>query len=142
MKERLIKLLEHCSCHYSPPCDRECAVCHNVEMHEKEIENIADHLLANGVIVPPCKIGDTVYSITECSCENIDGAYTECEFYGYGEDDRICAIPNGAKCPNQYRIMECYVTEGNILMFTRMCGETVFLTREQAEKALAERNKS
>lgn len=26
-------------------------------------ETIADHLLANGVIVPPCKVGDTVYSI-------------------------------------------------------------------------------
>ena len=24
-------------------------------------ENIADDLLANGVIVPPCKVGDTVY---------------------------------------------------------------------------------
>lgn len=23
--------------------------------------NMADHLLANGVIVPPCKVGDTVY---------------------------------------------------------------------------------
>ena len=26
-------------------------------------ENIADDLLANGVIVPPCKVGDTVYCI-------------------------------------------------------------------------------
>ena len=24
-------------------------------------QNIADHLIANGVIVPPCKVGDTVY---------------------------------------------------------------------------------
>ena len=24
----------------------------------------ADHLLANGVVVPPCKVGDTVYLIT------------------------------------------------------------------------------
>lgn len=24
-------------------------------------EQIADHLIANGVIVPPCKVGDTVY---------------------------------------------------------------------------------
>ena len=26
-------------------------------------EIIADHLLANGVVVPPCKVGDTVYFI-------------------------------------------------------------------------------
>jgi hypothetical protein len=103
---------------------------------------LADHLLAEGVIVPPCKVGQTVYSITECSCEDIDGVHTECEFYGYGEDDRICLIPNGAKCPYQYRIMECYVTEANILMFTRMWGKTVFLTREEAEKALAERSEN
>jgi hypothetical protein len=25
-------------------------------------EQIADHLLANGVVVPPCKVGDTVYA--------------------------------------------------------------------------------
>ena len=99
----------------------------------------ADHLLAAGCILPPCKVGDTVYSITECSCEDIDGANTECEFYGYGEDDRICSIPNGAKCPYQYRILERYVTETHILMFTRMWGKTVFLTKEEAERALAER---
>lgn len=28
-----------------------------------EGERIADHLLDNGVIVPPCKVGDTVYEI-------------------------------------------------------------------------------
>lgn len=99
-------------------------------------EKIADHLLANGVIVPPCKVGDTVYSITECSCEDIDGVHTECEFYGYGIDDRICTIPNGARCPYQYRIIECYVTEFNILMLTRQWGKKVFLTREEAERAL------
>ena len=105
----------------------------------ERINDLADHLLDNGVLVPPCKVGDKVYSITECSCENIDGVHTECEFYGYGEDDRICTVPNGSKCPYQYRIKECCVMEMNILMFTRVWGKTVFLTREEAEKALAER---
>lgn len=109
-------------------------------IHESDLSldsvRLADHLLANGVIVQPCKVGDTVYSITECSCEDIDGVHTECEYYGYGIDDRICTIPNGAKCPYQYRIMECYVTEANILMFARKWGKTVFLTREEAERAL------
>lgn len=26
---------------------------------------IADHLLANGIIVPPCKVGDTLYVISQ-----------------------------------------------------------------------------
>lgn len=104
-------------------------------------EVVADYLLDNGIIAPPCKVGDIVYSIQECSCEDIDGVHTECEFYGYGADDRICAIPNGEKCPYQYRVVECYVMELNILMFTREWGKTVFLTREDAEKALAERGR-
>ena len=33
--------------------------------------NIADHLLANGVIVPPCAAGDTAYFITV----NAEGEY-------------------------------------------------------------------
>ena len=31
-----------------------------------QAEYVADHLLANGVIVPPCKVGDTVYHIAKC----------------------------------------------------------------------------
>ena len=30
-------------------------------------EDLADYLLANGVIVPPCKVGDMVYRIAEDS---------------------------------------------------------------------------
>lgn len=50
MRDRLIELLEQKSCAYMP-CDRECGECHNVEMYDDSIESIADHLLANGVIV-------------------------------------------------------------------------------------------
>lgn len=30
---------------------------------DKSINAIADHLLENGVIVPPCKVGDVVYFV-------------------------------------------------------------------------------
>lgn len=93
-------------------------------------------------IVLPCKVGDIVYIITECSCEDIDGVHTECEFYGYGTDDRICTIPNGAKCPYQYRVVECVATDMNILAFARRLSKTVFLTKEEAEKALKEREQN
>lgn len=87
-------------------------------------EAIADHLLANGVILPPCKVGDTVYSIEK------------------GIDHQIF-------------IGEVYETtkrrEGFWFRYTRRgyftgassfddIGKTVFLTKEDAEKALKERS--
>lgn len=88
----------------------------------------------------PCKLGDTVYWIMECSCLNIDGVYSKCEFYGYEPDYEadceICNRPEGTKCPHQYRISEGRAREMNILMIARNLGKTVFLTREEAEKAL------
>ena len=72
-------------------------------------EEIADYLLANGVIVPPCKVGDKVYWIFEPPFDDV----TEKEIV---EDEFWWA------------------------MFEDF-GKTVFLTREEAEKALAERSK-
>lgn len=88
------------------------------------------------LVVLPCKLGDTVYCITECSCENIDEVYTKCEFYGYGTDDMICTRPSGTKCPYQYRVSEYRATEMNIFIFVRQWGKRAFATREEAEKAL------
>lgn len=41
----------------------------NMQLLGKSIEEGVDFLISEGVIVPPCKVGDTVYVIT--SCENI-----------------------------------------------------------------------
>lgn len=48
-KNRLIELLED-TLH-----EWEC------DVQTETLSQIADHLIANGVIVPPCKVGDTVY---------------------------------------------------------------------------------
>lgn len=104
------------------------------------VEQIADYLIEHGVIVPPCKVGDAVYFLTEASCESIDGVYTVCEHYVCGEDDMLCNLKDGEKCPYQYRIMKGTALEMNIFMIAREIGKTVFLTREEAEKALAERS--
>lgn len=90
-------------------------------------EVIAEHLLANGVIVPPCKVGDTVYAIfgafqdhiAKCMvnefCIEKSGVYAVVDVY-YGDfvARRSRAIPIG-----------CF-------------GVYAFLTREEMEKALAE----
>ena len=55
MRDRLIEFLKKKYDHF---CD-QCGV--NKDSHY--IENLADYLLENGVIVPPCKVGDTVYFV-------------------------------------------------------------------------------
>lgn len=113
--------------------------CH---LNNVRIEDIADYLLANGVIVPPCKVGQTVYSLRETSCEDIDGAHTECEHYGFGTDDRICTLEKPQKCPYKYRVFKCLVTEYNLLSHSRQWGKTLFLTKEEAEERLKKINES
>ena len=82
------------------------------------VEEIADYLLANGVIVPPCKVGDKVY-------------------YPSGSFDRIFE-----KTVDEILISEnesdvgCYIHFASTYMPFENIGKTVFLTKEEAEKAL------
>jgi hypothetical protein len=106
MRDRLIRLINHCT---------SCEECRD--------EDIADHLLANGVIVPPCKVGDTVYSIVE----GIDFVLVG-EVYEYVVGREHFVFRSTRKG---------YFT----LAFTEIdIGKTVFLTRGEAEKALAKRS--
>lgn len=63
MRNRLIKLLKQAEKQQSLN-----AVCGDIDSlidSPKGAEFIADYLLANGVVVPPCKVGDMVYFIIE-----------------------------------------------------------------------------
>ena len=84
-------------------------------------ETISDYLLANGVIVPPCKVGDTVYYIPLFENHIIE-----------------CIVAQIAKVPFTESEMSfcCY---GGFSFDMRSWDKTVFLTREEAEKALKER---
>ena len=83
-------------------------------------QNVADHLLANGVIVPRVKAGQTVWFPSEYH----EGAYpitiTHLEIY---EEEIILYSQGGG----EWRDADI--------------GKTLFLTKEEAEKALAERSK-
>ena len=144
MRDRLIELIEE--------WDRQ-----------NEIESIADYLIANGVIVvdtaavsvenrplisqclgrpldeiielvqakkdgrvivPPCKVGDTVY----CIIPKCNAPYNYCSYNGgYGT----------ARCGKEP--CKAYIKEISFsLSDIENIGKTVFLTREQAECALAE----
>lgn len=82
---------------------------------------IADYLLANGVIVPPCKVGDTVYSINKTALK------------GHWEDNRYIV--------DEWSALKVCEIPFSLTLWE--CGWSgIFLSREKAEKALAERSKN
>jgi hypothetical protein len=82
--------------------------------------HIADHLLANGVIVPPVRVGDKIYMLVT--------KHTHSFTYSCGKMQRN---------ENQHTfIKQTYLMESNFFKVIRAFGKTVFLTREDAEKAL------
>ena len=92
---------------------------------QQRCEEIADYLLKNGAIVLPCRVEDTIYVVsngTIIETEVLKVAYEESiEHSGY--------VSQGV-----------YAVVGNTLQrfdFSEF-GKTVFLTREEAEKALKE----
>ena len=93
------------------------------------IERQVDYLLANGVILPPCKVGDKVYKITRNKVK-------ECEvvFIGISADE---------KC-SYFNFVENYADgtfKQSYSMVFEVIGKTVFLTKEKAEEKLKELNK-
>lgn len=102
-RERLIEFLKLDPCPSPYLCDENCKYANLERCYE---ERTADLLLEHGVIVLPCKVGDTLY------CESaIKGHITY------------------LKAPDPEWIFE------NREIF----GKEIFLTREEAERALKER---
>ena len=82
-------------------------------------EEIADHLLAEGVIVPPCKVGSTVYTISRKHLKK-----WKVHFVGYNSQGEF-----------KMHIATEKFTE-MIEVWSYDIGQIVYLTREEAEKAL------
>ena len=92
--------------------------------HFNSLELIADHLLANGVIVLPCKLGEKLYGIF-----GLGSSYSIYEL-----QDDMMSIFSSHSGNILFSYDENYVDPDCI-------GKSIFLTREEAEKALAERRK-
>ena len=91
-------------------------------------ENIVDDLMANGVIVPPCKVGDTVYCFSH---RPFNRSVISNEVY---EAHVVRIVTNHFGTSLVIQIHNRYgVTE--VPQITDF-GKTVFLTREEAERAL------
>lgn len=118
-RDRLIELIcdkiqdGHCIgyCNH-PPCN--------------QCKDLADYLIANGVIVPPCKVGDTVYVI-----------YPDLRYNWGNKELKILELKVHA-----FRYFNNIMTveirgDGNYITWDISCfGVSVFLTPEEAEKAL------
>lgn len=144
MKERLIELIKSSSQY----------VCEDAYL----VERIADHLLANGVIVLPCAVGDTVYQIVYCRCGNPQcyeqghcwKTTTKATPKSYGH---IMKLQMGKRLvPDPfYGLKTAYVPKGTIchkiyqksfdLKMLAEVGKTIFLTKEEAEAELLKRSK-
>lgn len=126
MKERLIELIGEFVDIDRPP------------FGIKWVEFLADHLLANGVIVPPVKVRQKVWLI------GYTGTLVEknpCVIEG-----EVYAITISELNYKFRGVFECRAEingEGEWfdLLFDEV-GKTVFLTQEEAERALTERSKS
>ena len=90
----------------------------------------AEYLLEHGVIVPPCKVGDTVWWVTEIVDENC-------------EEKPDILLGEIASFSVQKEGLWAFCRYANGLTFWHLVsdyfGKTVFLTREDAERALKER---
>ena len=112
MRDRLIELIS------KYPCMSTAENC----FMDSIASDLADYLLANGVIVPPCKVGDTVYKIE-----------------GDGMIRELKAISCSCLVSDSVRSMtiHCSNYREAVISFTWSdFGKTVFLTREDAEKTL------
>ena len=133
-RERLIELLMQGDIAAAKQGVFNCCMC------RREAETIADYLLENGVIVPPVKMGDIVYidnaphNVVHITIEEDGISYCA----KYDCDEYECC----KECPFAKEISfgEVIMCEGNEYHeFTASdIGKTVFLTREEAEKALKE----
>ena len=87
---------------------------------------IADKLIAEGVIVPPCKVGQTVYVIQI-------GEIYECRV------NEICMSAGNNNVVVLDRFINGFLIRRYGAEYFNAFGETVFLTKDDAEAAIAER---
>lgn len=113
-RERLIKLIQEAEDDYMVYEMGAQALA--IGIFKSREEYIADHLIANGVILPPCKVGDIIYQI-----------------------DGVRIYPSTIHEITYTSSKVIFVTE-NIVFDEQAINNSIFLTREETEKAL-ERSK-
>lgn len=100
-----------------------------VQSGEKALGDIADHLIENGVIVPPCKVGDKLYFLYDKTFANRPSfkpyIYETSDWYFDIDQKGISILP---------RSIHSYKGKHHYYL-----GETVFFTKSEAEQKLKEK---
>ena len=118
-RERLVELLKNDSCQSPMLCDPNCKYANLERCYE---ERTADYLLANGVVVLPVDIiGNTLWFI---NCD----------------DNIVCDKIDGITISDRHDVYIFLQNSGDEPYELSDIGKFLFYTREEAEKALAERN--
>ena len=119
-REKLIELLKSDSCESPMLCDPNCKYANLERCYE---ERTADYLLANGVVVLPVDIiGNTLW-------------YVNCD------DDIVCDKIDGITISDRHDVYIFLQNSGDEPYELSDIGKFLFLTREEAEKALKEQKK-
>ena len=96
-----------------------------------DLGDIADHLIAHGVVVLPCKIGDKVY---------VNYIYGRNKIIT--DSQMVCSIEQtvGVNDESYWKVCVKQVIEKGYIVYHEYTeddfGKTVFLTREEAEESL------
>ena len=119
-RDRLIELFKKIE--YKPFPDAATKYNLSHQFTDYALESIIDCIIASGVIVPPCKIGDTVYCIEFAEDIGIDKG-------------KVYAI----SCSDTEWFSVRYESGLRYDHPKRVFNKTVFLSYKEAEKALKER---
>ena len=128
MRDRLTELLRQIEFDYYEEC--VCAAEDGYKGAPDFAKYFVDHLLAEGVIVPPCKVGDMLYTIN--SNGNIVEGVAQIVFQNkWTHGWTVCAW-----------FADYHETENEGYLYIPFSdfGKTVFLTKEEAENAPKERS--
>ena len=110
-KERLIELIDKAKEEYA-----------NDVTDHTETDYIVEGLLNEGIILPPCKVGDKAWVIVDGFKNPMEGYISRISFYQDCEEFVVRVIG--------------YLTQS---YQNKDFGKTVFLSREEAEKVLEDR---
>lgn len=96
-----------------------------IQPSEKTLGQIADYFIENGVIVLPCKVGETLYFLYDRTFAHRQNCsphiYETSDWYFDIDQKGISILPRSS---HSYKGKSHYYL-----------GETVFLTKEEAEKS-------
>lgn len=129
-RERLIELLKK-----APLCNRD----FDLQYSDGTIEKFAEYLLENGVIVPPCKVGDTVYC--EYNKKVIEGTVRLIRPFISAngvvfKGNLICEVDNPFLDNGTKEVIELYVVFDTSYEIKNGIDRIAYFTKEEAEQAL------